>query len=113
MSSTLITPDLTEEKPRSTVVTLSLPPLEKALTPTCAELRIAQAYFVALRRPGNTQAPRLMLASSPCGIAVQRRLAAAVSEMLPEDMELDLIELSDDAFSNSLRQSCKPFYSGD
>ncbi|MFI8481974.1 enhanced serine sensitivity protein SseB C-terminal domain-containing protein [Pseudomonas sp. NPDC078700] len=110
MSSTFIESGFTEEKLRPSVVTLNLPPLEKALIPICAELAITQAYFVALRSQGDARTPRLMLAIGPATTAVQRRLAAAVSEMLPEDMELDLIELSADAFSDSVRQSCKPFY---
>ncbi|WP_339513869.1 enhanced serine sensitivity protein SseB C-terminal domain-containing protein [Pseudomonas sp. RL_15y_Pfl2_60] len=111
MSSTLVQPDCSAEKTRPTVVALSLPPLEKALIPVCAELAIAQAYFAALRQPGDAQPPRLLLAISGAEIAKQRRLAAAVAEMLPDDVELDLIELAEDEFSESLRKACTPFYS--
>ncbi|WP_417660976.1 enhanced serine sensitivity protein SseB C-terminal domain-containing protein [Pseudomonas sp.] len=112
MTRTLVEPDVTEQKPRLTIAALSLPPLEKALIATCAELAITQAYFAALRTQGDTQSPRLLLAISPVGIAAQRRLAAAVAEMLPEDVDLDLLVLSDDPLSESLRQSCTPFYNG-
>lgn len=111
MSSTLDHHGLTGERQGVTVATLRLPPLENALIPACVELAIAEAYFAAMRQPGKAQAPRLLLAISPIGIAGQRRLACVVSEVLPDDLELDLIELSDDELSRSLRESCTPFYS--
>ena len=41
----------------------------------------------------------------------QRRLAALVAELLPDEVELDLITLADDSLSRAVRERCEPFYS--
>ncbi len=46
------------------------------------------------------------------GTEPQRRLAALVAELLPSDLELDLIELTDDSLSLAVRERCTPFYRG-
>ncbi|MCY1552728.1 hypothetical protein D9M68_891440 [compost metagenome] len=44
------------------------------------------------------------------GVSAQRRLAALVAELLPDDLELDLIELADDNLSLAVRERCVAFY---
>ncbi|ERI50095.1 hypothetical protein N878_26765, partial [Pseudomonas sp. EGD-AK9] len=37
-------------------------------------------------------------------------LAALVAELLPDEVELDLIELADDNLSRAVRERCQAFY---
>jgi len=93
------------------IAALRHPPLEQALSAACAELAVKEAYLAALRDPALGSQPRLLLAVSGAGAAVQRRLAALVAELLPDDLDLDLIELAGDSLSLAVRERCTPFYS--
>lgn len=92
------------------IAALRHPPLEQALGAACAELAVEEAYLAALRDPSIGSQPRLLLAISAAGDAVHRRLAALVAELLPDDLDLDLIELADDSLSLAVRERCTPFY---
>ena len=61
-------------------------------------------------RPALGPQPRLLLGVSGTDLAGRRRLAALVAELLPDDLELDLIELEDDNLSQALRECCEAFY---
>ena|SRR5690606_40316507 len=87
------------------------PPLEQALAAACAQLAVRHAYLAALRDPAIGPQPRLLLAVAGADGKAQQRLAALVAELLPEGLELDLIELSDDSLSCAVRQCCRAFYS--
>ena len=52
------------------------------------------------------------LAVAGADVRVQRRLAALVAELLPDEVELDLIELADDNLSRAVRERCQAFYPG-
>ena len=52
----------------------------------------------------------MLLAISGADVRGQRRLAALVAELLPDEVELDLIELADDNLSRAVRERCQPFY---
>lgn len=64
-----------------------------------------------MRDPAIGPQPRLLLAVSGADVRGQRRLAAQVAELLPDEVELDLIELSEDNLSRAVRERCQPFYS--
>ncbi|WP_263143923.1 hypothetical protein [Pseudomonas sp. RIT-PI-AD] len=84
------------------------PALEQAVATACAPLPVREAYLAALRVP--VLGARLLLAVSGADISTQRLLAACVAEVLPEELELDLIELSEDALSHAVRERCEAFY---
>ena len=63
-----------------------------------------------MRDPARGAQPRLLLAVSAAGVTAQRRLAALVAALLPDELELDLIELADDSLSLAVRARCVPFY---
>ncbi|MGE8360683.1 enhanced serine sensitivity protein SseB C-terminal domain-containing protein [Pseudomonas sp.] len=92
------------------IAALRHPPLEQALSVACAELAVAEAYLAAVRDPSMGAQPRLLLAVSATGVAAQRRLAGLVANLLPDDLELDLIELAEDSLSVAVRERCTPFY---
>lgn len=98
------------DSPDLAIAALRHPPLEQALSAACAELAIAEAYLAALRDPAIGPQPRLLLAVTAAGVTAQRRLAALVAELLPDELELDLIELADDSLSAAVRERCTPFY---
>lgn len=100
------------DSPDLALAALRHPPLEQALSAACAELAVQQAYLAALRDPAIGPQPRLLLAVSGADVRGQRRLAALVAELLPDEVELDLIELADDNLSRAVRERCKPFYPG-
>ena len=85
-------------------------PLEQALSAACAQLAIREAFLAALRDPAIGLQPRLLLAISGADMSGQRRLAALVAELLPDEVELDLIELAEDNLSRAVRERCEPFY---
>ena len=92
------------------IAALRHPALEQALSAACAELAIDEAYLAALRDPALGPQPRLLLAVTAAGVAARRRLAALVAALLPDELELDLIELADDSLSRAVRARCVPFY---
>ena len=94
-----------------TVAPLRHPTLEQALSIACAQLKVQQAYLAALRDPAIGPQPRLLLAVSGADVRSQRRLAAQVAELLPDEVELDLIELAEDNLSRAVRERCQPFFS--
>lgn len=94
-----------------TVAALNHPPLEQALSAACAQLAVQQAYLAALRDPSIGPHPRLLLAVQGADVRAQRQLAAAVCDVLPDETELDLIELADDNLSRTVRSRCEAFYS--
>lgn len=94
------------------IAALRHPPLEQALSAACAELAVSEAYLAAVCDPAMGTQPRLLLAISATSVTVQRRLAALIANLLPDDLELDLIELSDDSLSLAVRERCTPFYRG-
>ena len=98
------------DSPDLALAALRHPPLEQALSAACAELEVQQAYLAALRDPAIGPQPRLLLAVAGADVRVQRRLAALVAELLPDEVELDLIELADDNLSRAVRERCKAFY---
>lgn len=98
------------DSPDLALAALRHPPLEQALAAACAELAVQQAYLAALRDPAIGPQPRLLLAVAGADVRVQRRLAALVAELLPDEVELDLIELADDNLSRAVRERCKAFY---
>lgn len=112
MSSSSIHSGTYAGTPDLAIAALRHPPLEKALRLACAELAVGEAYLAALRDPAMAAQPRLLLAVTACGAGGQRRLAALVAELLPSDLELDLIELADDSLSLAVRERCTPFYRG-
>ncbi|WP_277373209.1 enhanced serine sensitivity protein SseB C-terminal domain-containing protein [Pseudomonas sp. AA-38] len=99
------------DSPDLAVAPLRHPTLEQALSSACAQLKVRQAYLAALRDPAIGPQPRLLLAVSGADVQGQRRLAAQVAELLPDEVELDLIELSEDNLSRAVRERCQPFYS--
>ena len=99
------------DSPDLTVAALRHPVLEQALSAACAQLAVREAYLAALRDPAIGPQPRLLLAISGADIRGQRRLAALVAELLPDEVELDLIELVDDNLSRTVRERCQAFYS--
>lgn len=99
------------DSPDLAVAPLRHPTLEQALSSACAQLKIRQAYLAALRDPSIGPQPRLLLAISGGDVQSQRRLAAQVAELLPDEVELDLIELAEDNLSRTVRERCQPFYS--
>jgi hypothetical protein len=100
------------DSPDLALAALRHPPLEQALAAACAELAVQQAYLAALRDPAIGPQPRLLLAVAGADVRVQRRLAALVAELLPDEVELDLIELADDNLSRAVRERCQAFYPG-
>lgn len=98
------------DSPDLALAALRHPPLEQALSVACAELAVQQAYLAALRDPAIGPQPRLLLAVAGADVRVQRRLAALVAELLPDEVELDLIELADDNLSRAVRERCQAFY---
>ncbi|GIZ10883.1 enhanced serine sensitivity protein SseB C-terminal domain-containing protein [Pseudomonas sp. NCCP-436] len=84
--------------------------LEQALAAACAQLEIQQAYLAALRDPARGRQPSLLLAVAGADEQALRRLAILASELLPDRLELDLIELADDSLSDALREHCEAFY---
>lgn len=110
MSSTISSTHYADS-PDLAVAPLRHPPLEQALSSVCAQLKVRQAYLAALRDPAIGPQPRLLLAVSGADVQGQRRLAAQVAELLPDEVELDLIELSEDKLSLAVRERCQPFYS--
>ncbi|MFI8746115.1 enhanced serine sensitivity protein SseB C-terminal domain-containing protein [Pseudomonas sp. NPDC077186] len=98
------------DSPDLALAALRHPPLEQALAAACAELAVQQAYLAALRDPAIGSQPRLLLAVAGADVRVQRRLAALVAELLPDEVELDLIELADDNLSRAVRERCQAFY---
>ncbi|ARS47166.1 MULTISPECIES: enhanced serine sensitivity protein SseB C-terminal domain-containing protein [Pseudomonadaceae] len=98
------------DSPDLALAALRHPPLEQALAAACAELSVQQAYLAALRDPAIGPQPRLLLAVEGANVQVQRRLAALVAELLPDEVELDLIELADDNLSRAVRERCQAFY---
>jgi hypothetical protein len=100
------------DSPDLALAALRHPPLEQALSAACAELAVQQAYLAALRDPAIGPQPRLLLAVAGADVRVQRRLAALVAELLPDEVELDLIELADDNLSRAVRERCQAFYPG-
>lgn len=98
------------DSPDLALAALRHPPLEQALSAACAELAVQQAYLAALRDPAIGPQPRLLLAVAGADVRVQRRLAALVAELLPDEVELDLIELADDNLSRAVRERCQAFY---
>lgn len=100
------------DSPDLALAALRHPPLEQALAVACAELSVRQAYLAALRDPAIGPQPRLLLAVAGADVRVQRRLATLVAELLPDEVELDLIELADDNLSRAVRERCQAFYPG-
>lgn len=98
------------DSPDLTVAPLRHPVLEQALADACAQLEVFEAYLAALRDPAIGPQPRLLLAISGANQRGQRRLAALVAELLPDEVELDLIELTDDHLSRTVRSRCEPFH---
>lgn len=98
------------DSPDLALAALSHPPLEQALSAACAQLSVRQAFLAALRDPAIGPQPRLLLAVDGADVQVQRRLAALVAELLPDEVELDLIELADDNLSRAVRERCAAFY---
>ncbi|MGG2399228.1 enhanced serine sensitivity protein SseB C-terminal domain-containing protein [Pseudomonas sp. SH1-B] len=99
------------DSPDLALAALRHPPLEQALSAACAQLTVQEAFLAALRDPAIGPQPRLLLAVSGADQSGQRRLAALVAELLPDEVELDLIELADDNLSRAVRERCQPFYS--
>lgn len=91
------------------VAPLRHPPLEQAIAAACSRLAVREAYLAALRQPASA-APSLLLAVTGTDQAMQRRLAASIAEVLPEELELRLMELSEDALSQAIRARCEAFY---
>ncbi len=98
------------DSPDLALAVLRHPTLEQALSVACAQLAIREAFLAALRDPAIGPQPRLLLAISGADVSGQRRLAALVAELLPDEVELDLIELAEDNMSRAVRESCEPFY---
>lgn len=98
------------DSPDLSLAALRHPPLEQALSAACAQLSVQEAYLAALRDPAIGPQPRLLLAVSGASPHGQRRLAALVAELLPDEVELDLIELADDNLSRAVRERCQAFY---
>lgn len=98
------------DSPDLALAPLRHPALEQALAAACAQLEIQQAYLAALRDPACGGRPRLLLAVAGADEPALRRLAVLASELLPDQLELDLIELDDDSLSCALRQHCEAFY---
>jgi len=98
------------DSPDLALAVLRHPTLEQALSGACAQLAVREAYLAALRDPAIGPQPRLLLAISGADMTGQRRLAALVAELLPDEVELDLIELADDNLSRAVRERCEPFY---
>ena len=92
------------------IAPLRHPPLEQAIAGACAELAVREAYLAAVRDTALGPQPRLLLAVSGADQRMQRRLAARVAELLPDELELDLIELADDSLSHAVRERCQAFY---
>jgi hypothetical protein len=89
---------------------LQHPLLQEAIRAACDTLPISKAYLAALRDSALGPQPRLLLAVCGSDTISQRRLAALVAQMLPEELEMDLIELADDSLSDAVRLRCEPFY---
>ncbi|PIA68793.1 enhanced serine sensitivity protein SseB C-terminal domain-containing protein [Pseudomonas sediminis] len=98
------------DSPDLALAALRHPSLEHALSAACAQLAVREAFLAALRDPAIGPQPRLLLAISGADVRGQRRLAALVAELLPDEVELDLIELADDNLSRAVRERCEPFY---
>ncbi|RRV24956.1 hypothetical protein EGJ23_16165 [Pseudomonas sp. o96-267] len=98
------------DSPDLALAALRHPTLEQALSAACAQLAIREAFLAALRDPAIGPQPRLLLAISGADMSGQRRLAALVAELLPDEVELDLIELAEDNLSRAVRERCEPFY---
>ena len=98
------------DSPDLALAALRHPALEQALSAACAQLAVREAFLAALRDPAIGPQPRLLLAVSGADLSGQRRLAALVAELLPDEVELDLIELADDSLSRAVRERCEPFY---
>lgn len=98
------------DSPDLALAALRHPTLEQALSAACAQLAIREAFLAALRDPAIGPQPRLLLAISGADVSGQRRLAALVAELLPDEVELDLIELAEDNLSRAVRERCAPFY---
>lgn len=90
---------------------LSHPALEQALSAACARLAIQQAYLAALRGSAAAAPARLLLAVEGAGVEVQKHLAVVLADLLPDELEADLIELADDDLSRTVRERCAAFYS--
>lgn len=99
------------DSPDLALAALRHPMLEQALSAACAQLAVREAFLAALRDPAIGPQPRLLLAVSGADMNGQRRLAALVAELLPDEVELDLIALTDDSLSRAVRERCEPFYS--
>jgi hypothetical protein len=92
------------------IAALRHPPLEQAISAACAKLPLREAYLAAVRDPAIGPQPRLLLAVAGGNVQIHRRLAALIAELLPEDLEMDLIELADDSLSAAVRERCEAFF---
>lgn len=98
------------DSPDLAIAPVSHPPLERALHAACRDMGLTEAYLAALRDPAIGPEPRLLLGVTGSDLGGRRRLATLVAQMLPDELELDLIELEDDSLSNALRECCQAFY---
>lgn len=89
---------------------LQHPALQQAIGAACRQLPIRIAYLAAVRDAALGPQPRLLLAVAGSDTQSQRRLAALIAQLLPDDLEMDLIELADDSLSAAVRSRCEPFY---
>lgn len=96
--------------PDLVIAALRHPPLEQAIAAACRALPVREAYLAAVRDPAVSPQPRLLLAVAGSDTRIQRRLAALIAELLPDDLELDLIELAEDGLSAAVRACCQPFF---
>ncbi|MGH8856032.1 MAG: enhanced serine sensitivity protein SseB C-terminal domain-containing protein [Telluria sp.] len=105
-----IQPDTHAESPGLSIAAFRHPPLEQAIGAACAELPVREAYLAAVRDPALGAQPRLLLAITGGDTRIHRRLAALIAELLPDDLDLDLIELAEDSLSMAVRRCCEPFF---
>lgn len=110
MSDTCVQSETYADTGEMALAPLQHPPLQEAISAACDKLPISVAYLAALRDTTLGPQPRLLLAVSGSNTNSQRRLAALVAQMLPEELEMDLIELADDSLSDAVRARCEPFY---
>ncbi|MGH8352253.1 MAG: enhanced serine sensitivity protein SseB C-terminal domain-containing protein [Pseudomonas sp.] len=96
--------------PDLAIAALRHPALEQAIAAACRELPVREAYLAAVRDPAVGPQPRLLLAVAGSDTRIQRRLAALIAELLPDDLELNLIELAEDGLSVAVRACCQPFF---
>lgn len=98
------------DSPDLALAALRHPTLEQALSAACAQLAVREAFLAALRDPAIGRSLGCYWRFSGADLQGQRRLAALVAELLPDEVELDLIELADDNLSRAVRERCEPFY---